>query len=920
MRLGEGAGVSISVQVDNHRHSLTGDLPHIALNKTVPPSVSKFAVTRRALLDTLEEAAARRLILFKAPAGFGKTTLAADWCRRLRQTDAVVAWLSIDTDDNEPSAFAYHVAKAIQRADPDLGQEAIELLEVSSLIPPRNVVSTLVNAASESDSEIYLILDDFHLVTDSRCHELMSFLLRYAPSNFHLVILSRSEPRIALTKLQLAEDIAEIDASMLCFSLEETTQFLGSDLSASLLQTGIDKLHSATEGWPAALQLARISLQNSANPTVLLSSFSGTSRTISAYLDETLASEPDEIVEFLIKTSILEQMNRSLAEAVTGLVRSGELLAALERRQLLLVPLDGEGGWYRHHYLMSQFLEDRLRVRLPDHVCVLHRRAYRWFASQEMWTEAVRHAIAAKDFDEVIEFIENCAMTLVIKGDLLTLLSWDAQLPDKLMSGQLQVKLALAWGMALVNRFAEADAFLSCVEEAASAEREGELWWKCRAVRAVISGLEGESAKARNIALECLENSSFDSFYLDALQNVARYGHLKAGDWETFYAVPKPKAAEGVSSYLSETYQLCLYGLAASQHLAFDEALGFYAEAKKLAIRYAGPKSVSAAMITGPKAAALFERGQVSEAEVSVLDDFDLIETTAFHESFLQAFLVLIRAAKARGDTARAIDFVNRAERLGWERGWRHVVAASLLERVRLLLAMGKRDDAQSLLEAYEQLKARQPSTDRCTWSEIYTCSKIADGLVAGAAGHSSDAMRLLSGANEELLASNNQLSALRVGTELSLIRLRFESPLAAINTFKPVLSKAARSGAAGFVLDCDPGIGQLLSMVTSGANSEQTNDVRKFARHLLTLLEQRKVPARASSVSQRAKQRLTVRENSIIEFIAKGKSNKEIARALGVTPETIKTHVKRIFSKLSAASRAQAVVRAQSLGLLRGI
>jgi len=464
--------VSISVQVDDHRHSLTGDLPHIALTKTVPPSVSKFAVTRRALLDTLEEAAARRLILFKAPAGFGKTTLAADWCRRLRQTDAVVAWLSIDTDDNEPSAFAYHVAKAIQRADPDLGREAIELLEVSSLIPPRNVVSTLVNAASESDSEIYLILDDFHLVTDSRCHELMSFLLRYAPSNFHLVILSRSEPRIALTKLQLAEDIAEIDASMLCFNLEETTQFLGSDLSASLLPTGIDKLHSATEGWPAALQLARISLQNSANPTVLLSSFSGTSRTISAYLDETLASEPDEIVEFLIKTSILEQMNRPLAEAVTGLVRSGELLAALERRQLLLVPLDGEGGWYRHHYLMSQFLEDRLRVRLPDHVCVLHRRAYRWFASQEMWTEAVRHAIAAKDFDEVIEFIENCAMTLVIKGDLLTLLSWDRQLPDELMSGQLQVKLALAWGMALVNRFAEADAFLSCVEEAASTERE----------------------------------------------------------------------------------------------------------------------------------------------------------------------------------------------------------------------------------------------------------------------------------------------------------------------------------------------------------------------------------------------------------------------------------------------------------------
>jgi LuxR family maltose regulon positive regulatory protein len=906
--------------VDDHRHSLTGDLPNIALTKTVPPSVSKFAVTRRSLLDALEAAATRRLILFKAPAGFGKTTLAADWCRRLRQADAVVAWLSIDTDDNEPSAFAYHVAKALQRTEPDLGQEAIELLEVSSLIPPRNVISALVNAASESDSEIYLVLDDFHLVTDGRCHELMSFLLRYAPSNFHLVILSRSEPRFALTKLQLAEDIAEIDASMLCFSRDETAQFLGSDLSASLMPTGIDKLYSATEGWPAALQLARISLQNSANPAVLLSSFSGTTRTISAYLDETLASEPDEIVEFLIKTSILEQMNQSLAESVTGLPSSGELLAALERRQLLLVPLDGEGDWYRHHYLMSQFLEDRLRARLPDHVCELHRRAYRWFASKEMWTEAVRHAIAAKDYDEVTEFIENCAMTLVIRGDLLTLLSWDRQLPDELMSGQVQVKLALAWGMALVNRFAEADAFLSYVEEAANAEREGELWWKCRAVRAVISGLEGESAMARDVALECLEKSSFDSFYFDALQNVARYGHLKAGDWEAFYAVPKPRAAKGESSYLSETYQLCLYGVAASQQLAFDEALGFYDEARQLAIQYAGPKSVSTAMITGPKAAALFEQGKVSEAEVSVLDDFDLIETTAFHESFLQAFLVLIRTAKVRGDTARAIDFVNRAERMGWERGWRHVVAASLLERIRLTLAMKQRDEAQSLLEAYEQLKARQPSSSRCTWSEIYTCGKVAEGLVAEAAGRSSDAICRLRGAYEDLLASNDQLSALRVGAELSLAHLRFGSPVVAIDTFKPVLKMAAHSRAVGFVLDCDPDVARLLAMVTSITNPEQTNDVRNFARHLLTLLEQRTVPVRSSSDPRKGKQMLTDRENSIIEFIAKGKSNKEIARALGVTPETIKTHVKRIFLKLSAASRAQAVVRAQSLGLLRGI
>jgi len=178
----------------------------------------------------------------------------------------------------------------------------------------------------------------------------------------------------------------------------------------------------------------------------------------------------------------------------------------------------------------------------------------------------------------------------------------------------------------------------------------------------------------------------------------------------------------------------------------------------------------------------------------------------------------------------------------------------------------------------------------------------------------------LLSSTYEELLAANDRLSALRVGTELSLAHLVSHSPLKAIDTFNPVLGIAADAGAVGFVLDCDPDIGRLLSMVKNGRSSECADDVRNFANELLALVEKRKMPERASPTPQRPKQLLTDRENTIIEFIAKGKSNKEIARALGVTPETIKTHVKRIFSKLSAASRAQAVVRAQSLGLLRGL
>ena len=184
-------------------HPVLVDLPRIALTKTVPPAVRKFAVQRPELMRFLDGAIGRRLILFRAPAGYGKTILAAEWSQRLREGGALVAWLSLDSDDNEPGALAYHLARAFESAGSNLGHEAIELLKASNLMPARNVMSSLLNSASEVDSEIYLFLDDFHVLADVRCHELMKLLLRYAPSNLHLVLVSRTEPRFSLSRLRL---------------------------------------------------------------------------------------------------------------------------------------------------------------------------------------------------------------------------------------------------------------------------------------------------------------------------------------------------------------------------------------------------------------------------------------------------------------------------------------------------------------------------------------------------------------------------------------------------------------------------------------------------------------------------------------------------------------------------------------------
>ena len=893
------------------------ELPRIALTKTKPPAVRKFAVERPRLLRFLDAAGERRLILFKAPAGYGKTTLAVEWCHRLRASGAIVVWLSLDTDDDEPGAFAYNLVSAVEIAAPNLSREAVELLQAASLIPARNIISSLLNAVSEIDGDLYLFLDDFHLIADARCHDLIRLVLRYGPSNLHMVLVSRIEPRFPLSRVRLDDEILELNAALLRFNLQETTDFLGEALTERLGQAGVEKLHSASEGWPAALQLARIALVNSPDAATYMQVFSGTTRTISDYFEDTLASETAPVVDFLLKTSILDQMTGSLCSAVASAPDGSSMLQRLEREQFLLVPLDENGAWYRYHHLLHEYLTGRLHAQMGNQISELNRQAYRWYAAQELWTPAVQHALVAGDFAEALEFVENCAMALVVKGDLLTLLKWQQKLPAQLMKGQLEVKLALAWGMALVTRFEEAEALLTQVEAGTHENARSDLWWRCRVARSVLCALLDDSSRGKDIALDCLAGHEFDPFHFNALCNIARYDYLKSGEWNAFYAVSKPDPLAGESSYvLPENYRLCLYGLAAAQQLKFDEAHECYAAAKTLAEKYVGAKSVSASMVTGLIARLRYERGDVVGAEVTVLDSFDLIETTAFHESFYHAYFVLVRAAAYRGDHARAINLLNRAEKLCWERGWGAKVAALLVEHTRVLLSGRSIGGAHELLPEFDELEKRHPASTS-SGNLIRTYCKMSKGLIAAATGHEQEAAVTLEGVFDNLLAIDDRLSALRVGVDLVILHAHSGSATRASELLKQLMVWGARANIPSFVLDHDRRIVPFLMRAQKAGSFVGELRVDRFVTDLLAGLRERTSATRKSTLS-RSRDELTERERSIVEFIAAGRSNKEIARELGVAPETIKTHLKRIFQKLSAELRAQAVVRAQSLGMLK--
>lgn len=337
-----------------------GKRPQTIATKVLLPRCDGL-IERPRLLELVTHLQKKRLCLVKAPAGFGKTSLAVAWANRLLQSGNSVAWLSLDPSDNQSTRFLFYVSQALQRACDGLGGPAIVLILETSLISPQAILSTLINGLAEIDEEVCLFLEDFHWVSDPTIHEAVAFLLRHAPSQFHLVLVTRIEPPLPLAGLRAQNQLLEVDSAALRFDLEETRQFLEHEGLGPLDPAQLRLLHERTEGWPAVLRItASISSQSGQNLGHCAGQLSGTLRPIGAYLAEMLDGIPRDMALFMLRTAVLDRFSAPLCQAVTQHKSSRDFLESIANRQLLLVPLDHDGSWYRYHTLLSAYLRRRL--------------------------------------------------------------------------------------------------------------------------------------------------------------------------------------------------------------------------------------------------------------------------------------------------------------------------------------------------------------------------------------------------------------------------------------------------------------------------------------------------------------------------------------------------------------------------------
>jgi LuxR family transcriptional regulator, maltose regulon positive regulatory protein len=441
----------------------------VVQTKIQAPAPRPKLVDRARLIERLEKGIVSgvRLTLVSAPAGFGKTTLVSSW---LSESTNPVAWLALDETDNDPTQFLGYLIAALQRIDSSLGQGLSQVIQ-SPQVQARGILTALVNDITAFDKLLTLVFDDYHDITSSAVHELLQFLLDHQPPLLHLVICSREEPPVSLPRLRARGQLNELKQQDLKFSSDEADVFLGQTMGLTLSATAAQTLHTHTEGWVAGLQLAALALkENPEEVSELVQQFSGDDRYVTDYLiAEVLQKQPADVREFLLKTSVLDKVNASLAAALTGEKDSQKILRQLEQTNLFIVPLDQKREWYRYQKLFAEVLQATLS---KTEKIQLYQKAMQWHEERDLLQDAMHyassHAKLSGEFESVKRLLPNAAEEAFQRGAMQTVRTWLETLPDEDVQADETLGVYKTWTLVMFGDIAKAESYLAANKKTTS--------------------------------------------------------------------------------------------------------------------------------------------------------------------------------------------------------------------------------------------------------------------------------------------------------------------------------------------------------------------------------------------------------------------------------------------------------------------
>ncbi len=906
--------------------------PVIIRTRLVPPLRESAMVERDRLLTRLSDSGGRSVIILKAPAGYGKTTLTGQWYVHLDPTVDLAAWYSLDATDNDLGRFFSYLVAALRVQEHNFGGTILTQLNAGVRLSSASLCGSFLNEIAEQGKRVNIVLDDFHVLHNAEIISAMSQIISNAPANLRLVIASRETPALPLGRLRGLGRVIEITGEELRFRGPEIGSFLSLAGQTKLSAGQIHAVEKHTEGWATGLQLASISLSNRDDVSEFISTLSGSYRDVADFLVEDVLQRLDQDTRgFLLQTSILERLSPSLCDSVTGTQTGRQMLDRLESKSLFLFRLDNDGEWYRYHHLFSEFLRKYLESEQADVVVQLHIRASDWFAGHGFIEEAIQHALAGKDVDRAARFLNRACDDLFYSGRLNILAEWYKQIPEVNLHQYPRILLDQAWSVILEWKFPLARRMLDTVhailrdkEDLGDAEGEVVFLHSMLKHREMMYALfRDDMPLAARLCKEMLQDFPLSDPYLRGnLYTCLIYAQREMfvfNDVDRFDALSAQLYEEANSSFVLIWHNSIL-GPTERDRGHLDRAEETLVLARSIASEISGGVSPLAAMPGILLAEILYERNQLEEADTLLNQYLPLADQLGFVDQLIAGYICRARLLKAAGTDKQAEKVLREGEALAIKMGFSRFSVNIEAEYVRQALLDRDFEAATQVFERgfrATDVDSLYPGNHATTLAATKAITWCRLARIEGLLDEVSTVCR-------KWIRFTRHRGAVRTTIQFNLLLAHIlqqqGDTRASTRTLREALVSAS---SAGFIRTVIDELGSNISLLDKFIERQGATDdpVLNYANQLVGIVSSRsgcQIPVSDPTLESTNLEQLSEREREILQMVAAGLLNREIADSLCLTEGSIKWYLQQIYDKVGTRRRAQAVQRARDLGLIK--
>ncbi|MDO9088478.1 MAG: tetratricopeptide repeat protein [Anaerolineaceae bacterium] len=887
------------------------------------PSSGRSLVRRQQLIQLLDDGITQSIpiIIVSAPAGYGKTTVISDWIRHSLAVDRnSVAWLTLEKSDNYLVGFLTYFISAIQRIVPEFGVEILNAIQTHKSQSPEILATLIINQINVSPQKIYLVLDDYHLISASPIHLFMSFLIDHLPPQLCLIIISRSDPHFSLARLRTYGQLIEIRQNSLSFNIDEAKELLSRNLYPSFQQEEIAKLTQCTEGWISGLHLAAISMRDIQDRSTYFENLSGEHEFIAAFLmDEVFNKLDDPIKNFLLKTSVLDRFTLSLCEFVTQEAASKDILEGLIENNLFIVAMDNQNTWFRYHALFSELLRKQLFSQQPDLIPQLHVRASQWFEKNHLTNEAISHAISGKDYESAIQKIVDIAEERLMKGDSIVLLQWLESIPKKNLFAHPDASILL--GISLFMNGRQPDSIYSLIEEIETNVDFDQVQGELSLIHGLLAILKNDALNAIQYSNEALAQiQPHHQFYRCLVADVSGMGYTLIGDMPA--AIQAFEECVAISKQTENTMMtlLVLTNLAGLHYMQGElrKAIAMCYQVLAIAKGSIGINNPLLGKTFFNLGEMLREQGDLKQAIHYLEKAAELMETySEFGLPLANLAIARVKLNLKEWDLVQHyIDHARTHAQTG--------PSPQITERIVDVMQARFWLERANFPQVFQWLQSRglleKPITERIKEIEKYggineffiTENQILIRYTL-AQNRPENAIEMISPILEYSSKKGNRRRLIELLILKSIALNQQDKHNLALESLQAAFSLAEPEGFQRVFLDEGK---RIISLLNLAINHHVCPD---FAGKLLgiILIEQSSTNTLPQSTPDHVIEPLSEREIEVLGLIAQGFSNTEIAKKLFISLSTVKGHTTNIFGKLGVKKRTQAVSFGRSIGII---